>query len=108
MKRIVISVLAGSLLVGSQAFAFGIGGISVGVPGVGVSAASLGVGPAMNAAGSGAISVRGITVMPDGQIEVPAVTPRPEVNSSAAGNPSGSLQNAGTWDVCTVPEHCRY
>src|SRR6266851_698155 len=104
MKRIVLSVLAGGLLVGSQAFAFGIGGISVGVPSVGIEGANLAVSPATTAPGSGAVSFRGITVMPNGQIEVSAVTPRPAVNPSTAGNPSGSLQNAGTWDVCAVPE----
>src|SRR6266849_6355016 len=62
MKRIVLSVLAGSLLVGSHPFAFGIGGISVAAPSVGVSAASLAGAPATNPAGSGALTAKVITV----------------------------------------------
>ena len=114
MKRIVISVLAGSLLVGSQAFALGIGGVSVGGVGVGVAGIGAGFGGGVGSgsipgAAGGLISFRGISVTPDGQIMVPAVMPR------AAGDPSGNgfsatsgrIQSDDSWNVCSVPEHCR-
>lgn len=73
MKRLVsLSFGLAMTLLASQAFAFG---VSVAPPHVGsIGVGNIrGVGPGVNV--NGAVTVRGITVLPNGTMIVPAVTP---------------------------------
>jgi hypothetical protein len=75
MKRLVsLSVGLAIVLLAGRALASGLGAAAPHVGGPGVAGVALGsisgVGPI------GAVTIRGITVLPNGQMIVPAVTPR--------------------------------